>query len=261
MTMDEFLADYEPKAKELRLSFLADDFKEWSVRCGDLTPEALDSIGSYLDAMIEKKNDTAIRTLKKLSRIPQANPLTFENFELELLNPTARKQVLALRSLYFLNAKRNVIMIGPTGTGKTHLAMAIGNECCSNKLKAYFIKMDELKEKFHDSLILEKTGRLLNGLSKYSCLIIDEVGYCHFNKEETLLFFQLVDRICMKDTGSIVLTSNKDLPEWQNLFEEDDALECTIDRLWDKAICMQFSGRSHRGSDREQIELNFQKLR
>ena len=53
-------------------------------------------------------------------------------------------------------------------------------------MKAYFIKMDELKEKFHDALIREGTGRLLNGLSKYSCLIINEVGYCKFNREERL---------------------------------------------------------------------------
>ena len=121
--------------------------------------------------------------------------------------------------------------------------------------------MDELKDKFHDAIIGEKTGKLLNGLSKYSCLIIDEVGYCKFNRQETLLFFQLIDRVSIKETGSIVLTSNKDLSQWPELFDEDDALECTIDRLWDKAICMTFSGQSHRGSDREQIELNFVKFR
>ncbi|MBQ0071432.1 MAG: hypothetical protein KBS81_06205 [Spirochaetales bacterium] len=58
---------------------------------------------------------------------------------------------------------------------------------------------------------------------------------------------------------SIALTSNKDLSQWSGLF--DDALECAIDRLWDKAICLTFSGSSHRGTDREQVELNFLKLR
>ena len=103
-----------------------------------------------------------------------------------------------------------------------------------------------MKDKFHDALIREGTGRLLNGLSKYSCLIVDAVGYCKFNREET---------------GSIVLTSNKNLSQWSGLFDEDDALECAIDRRWDKAICLTFSGSSHRGTDREQVELNFMKLR
>lgn len=69
--------------------------------------------------------------------------------------------------------------------------------------------MDELKDKFHDAIIGEKTGKLLNGLSKYSRLIIDEVEYCKFNRQETLLFFQLVDRVSIKETGSIVLLATK----------------------------------------------------
>ena len=70
-----------------------------------------------------------------------------------------------------------------------------------------------------------------------------------------------IDRISLKETGSIVLTSNKDLSQWNGLFDEDDALECAIDRLWDKAIYLTFSGSSHRGNDREKVELNFMKLR
>jgi len=128
-------------------------------------------------------------------------------------------------------------------------------------MKNYFIKRDELKDKFHEALVKERTGKLLNGLSKYPCPIFDEVGYYKFNRQETLLFFHLVDRIGMKETGSIVLTSNKDLSQWSEVFDEDDALEYAIVRLWDKAICMTFSGQSHSGSDKEQIEQDFLKSR
>ena len=86
-------------------------------------------------------------------------------------------------------------------------------------MKAYFIKMDELKEKFRAAIQQERLGKYLDGLAKYSCLIIDEAGYCHFDKDETLMFFQLVDRISLKEKGSIVLTSNKDTSTWQELFE------------------------------------------
>ena len=260
MTAEAFLELYGNYMMELRLPLPPDDMLGWIAQ-SDVSSCELDRIADLLSSMVSKKNENAVTTLKKLSRIPQKSPLTFDNFNMDLLNDKARRQVLSLRNLSFISSKRNVIMIGPTGTGKTHLAMAIGNECCSNKMKAYFIKMDEFKEKFHDALIRENSGRLLNGLSKYSCLIIDEVGYCKFNREETLLFFQLADRVSLKETGSIVLTSNKDLSQWVGLFDEDDALECTIDRLWDKTICMTFSGISHRGTNREQVELNFMKLR
>lgn len=260
MTAEEFISMYEGYLCELRFPFSSKDALEW-IASSDITAEDLDVLGSFLSAAVRKKNESSIDTLKKLSRIPQKSPLTFANFNIDLLNEKARRQILSLKNLSFISANRNVIMIGPPGTGKTHLAMAIGNECCANNLKAYFIKMDELKDKFHDALRRESTGKLLNGLSKYSCLIIDEVGYCKFNREETLLFFQLIDRISLKETGSIVLTSNKDLSQWAGLFDEDDALECAIDRLWNKAICLSFSGVSHRGYEREQIELNFMKLK
>ena len=228
MTAEAFLELYGNYMMELRLPLPPDDMLGWIAQ-SDVSSCELDRIADLLSSMVSKKNENAVTTLKKLSRIPQKSPLTFDNFNMDLLNDKARRQVLSLRNLSFISSK--------------------------------IIKMDELKEKFHDALIRENSGRLLDGLSKYSCLIIDEVGYCKFNREETLLFFQLVDRVSLKETGSIVLTSNKDLSQWVGLFDEDDALECTIDRLWDKPICMTCSGISHRGTNREQVELNFMKLR
>lgn len=260
MIAETFLEQFTQMSAELNLSFSADDMKSYMVDC-PTQPEELDCIHGFLGAMVKKKRSMAIATLKKLSRIPQKAPSTFDNFDMDRLCTEARRQVNALKALPFINAKRNVIMIGPTGTGKTHLAMAIGNQCCDNNMKAYFIKMGELKDRFHAAILAERQGRYLNGLSKYSCLIIDEIGYCRFDKAETLMFFQLIDRINLKESGSIVMTSNKDTSTWQELFEEDDALECTMDRLCDTAICLTFSGCSYRGKGRERINLDFQKLR
>ena len=260
MIAESFLEQFAQMSAELKLPFNADDMKSYMIDCPS-QPEDLDIIHRFLNAMVRKKRATAIATLKRLSRIPQKSPSTFDNFDMDRLCAEARKQVNSLKALPFISAKRNVIMIGPTGTGKTHLAMAIGNQCCDNNMKAYFIKMGELKEKFHNAILAERQGKYLSGLSKYSCLIIDEIGYCHFDKAETLMFFQLIDRINLKETGSIVLTSNKDTVSWQELFEEDDALECTMDRLCDTAICLTFSGCSYRGKGRERINLDFQKLR
>ena len=143
MTSEEFLTRYQNHVQDLRLPFSPDDLLGWSLSC-DVTPSELTLLDGLFSEMVAKKRETTIKTLKKLSRIPQKNPLVFSNFKMDLLNEKAKRQVLSLKSLSFLSSKRNVIMIGPTGTGKTHLAMAIGNECCSNQMKAYFIKMDEL---------------------------------------------------------------------------------------------------------------------
>ena len=260
MNCSEFMSSYEVQCKELKLPMESGDVASW-IAMSDITPANLDVLHSFLTAMQTRKQDQQVKTLKKLSRLPQKKPCRFDSFDMSLLNSVAQEQIQSLATLSFINARRNVIMIGPPGTGKTHLAMAIGNACCESRMKAYFIKMDELRDRFKDAIRSGSEGKLLNGLAKNSCLIIDEIGYCHFNRSETLLFFQLIDRFSLKETGSIVLTSNKDTSQWKDLFEEDDALECTIDRLWDEALCYTFTGRSYRGKNQEFVSLDFLELK
>lgn len=134
MTAEEFLDKYGKQATELGLPFGREDMLGWMAD-SSLSAQELDTLSAFLSAMVRKKDETAVCTLKRLSRIPQKSPLTFGNFNMDLLNEHAKRQVRALQSLSFVSSKRNVIMVGPPGTGKTHLAMAIGNECCRNKIK------------------------------------------------------------------------------------------------------------------------------
>lgn len=213
MNCSEFMSSYEVQCKELKLPMESGDVASW-IAMNDITPANLDVLHSFLTAMQTRKQDQQVKTLKKLSRLPQKKPCRFDSFDMSLLNSVAQEQIQSLATLAFINARRNVIMIGPPGTGKTHLAMAISNACCESRMKAYFIKMDELR-----------------------------------------------DRFSLKETGSIVLTSNKDTSQWKDLFEEDDALECTIDRLWDEALGYTFTGRSYRGKNQEFVSLDFLELK
>lgn len=213
--------------------------------------KSIEHILEFCKCLQQQENETKINTLLRMSKLPKKYPKTFDNFDCRDLSQKQKNELSALKALPFIECGRNVIFIGPTGTGKTHLAQAIGNECCHRGLKAYFIKMGELKDKMEEALRLGKTGTLLSGLTKYSCLIIDEVGYCHFNEDETLLFFQIIDRIDAKGFGSIVITSNKDPSTWNSLFSEDDALECTLDRLTDNALLVKLEGSSYRGKAKE----------
>lgn len=152
-----------------------------------------------------------------------------------------------LPSLSALHAHKNLAFIGPTGTGKTHLAMAFGHACCQQKLKTYFIKMSELNDMFTTARRFGNEGKIISNLVKQSCLIIDEVGHCVFDAENTRLFFDLVDcRYNKEGNFNMVFTSNSMPGTWRDKFNEDDSLLCALDRIFDDAIVFKLSGQSYR---------------
>ena len=93
--------------------------------------------------------------------------------------------------------------------------MAYGYECCQHKLKTYFVKMSELNDMFTQARVYGRTGRVISNLVKPSCLIIDEVGHCVFDKENTRMFFDLIDRRYNNEGPyTMIFTSNKQPSQW-----------------------------------------------
>ena len=109
----------------------------------------LGSVKRVLEYLHEKKKRTTIETMLRLSRLPQKNQKTFDNFDFSVIKGRDIDKLRALPSLSAIYAHKNLAFIGPAGTGKTHLAQAFGYECCKQGLKAYFIKMSELRDKFN----------------------------------------------------------------------------------------------------------------
>lgn len=217
----------------------------------------IEAIDTLLEHLAENKRENIVATLLKMSRLPLKEPKTFENFDYSRLHGRQIDALKELPNLSALYARKNLAFIGPPGVGKTHLGMAFGRLCCENGLKTYFLKATELNQRLHDARKYGRESSVINGLVKPSCLIIDEVGRSVFDKENTRMFFDVIDRRYNKDVpNTLILTSNKSPDKWGEFFSEDSSLLCALDRIFDMATVFMIKGNTYRGRKCETVALS-----
>ena len=247
-------------ASVLKLDFSSEEFAGLVADHG-LSENDISAIRLIFSYLMDKKQQATIATLLKMSRLPTKVPKTFENFDFSLLRGKDVERIKTLPSLAAIYSHRNLAFIGPAGTGKTHLAQAFGYSCCQRGMKTYFIKASELRDRFTAARRTGKTDSCLCGLVRPSCLIIDEIGHCVFDKENTRLFFDLIDRRYQKEGYfNMVFTSNKNPALWREDFDEDTTLHCALDRIFDDAIVFVLRGESFRGRKLETVSLQTGKV-
>ena len=252
---DVFTGSLNKCFEALKLDFTEAELAEMA-ESNAYSPDVMDAVACIFEHLRIKKEQSTIQILLKTSRLPQKNVKTFGNFDFSILKGKELDKLRALQTLAAVYAHRNIAFIGPPGTGKTHLAMAFGYECCQHGLKTYFIKAAELRDKFTTARRLGREAATITALVRPSCLIIDEVGHCEFDKENTRLFFDLIDRRYNKEGAyNLVFTSNKNPNQWRENFREDDSLLCSLDRIFDDATVFNIRGESFRGKNLENIAL------
>ena len=250
----------EAAAAVLKQDFSSEEFASFAEE-QELTEAEIDAVQTVFSYLGEKKQRTTVQTLLKMSRLPTKAPKTFETFDFSLLRGRDVERLKALPSLAAIYSHRNLAFIGPAGTGKTHLAQAFGYACCCHGMKTYFIKASELRDRLTAARRAGKTDSCLNGLVRPSCLIIDEIGHCAFDKESTRLFFDLIDRRYNKEGSfNMVFTSNKNPALWREDFDEDATLLCALDRIFDDAMVFKLRGESFRGKKLETVSLQTGKV-
>jgi len=202
------------------------------------------------DYEIDMKEISRAKAMVKVAAFPHLKEV--KDFDFSFQPSVNQEQILDFTTLRFIERKENIVFLGSSGVGKTHLATSIGISAAKKRTSTYFIKCNDLILNLKKAKLENRLEARLKHYSKYKLLIIDEIGYLPIDTEDAKLFFQLID--LRYETKSTIFTTNSSFKSWGEIFQDTKLASAILDRILHHATVINIEGDSYRLKNHIQSE-------
>jgi DNA replication protein DnaC len=202
----------------------------------------IDTLIKLTSYEIDVREQNMIQSMVKVGAFPHLKEI--KDFDFNFQPSLNQHQILDFLTLRFIEKNENIVFLGPSGVGKTHLATSVGIAAAKKRTSTYFIKCHELIQNLKRARLENRLEARLKHYTKYKLLIIDEIGYLPIDAEDAKLFFQLIDMRYEK--RSTILTTNVNFKSWDEIFQEPKLANAILDRILHHATVVTIVGDSYR---------------
>jgi DNA replication protein DnaC len=201
-----------------------------------------DFLLSLTEVELQVRSENRLRRMIREARFPLMK--TLEMFDYEAAPALDKRLLKELDEGEYIRDKRNVIFLGKSGTGKTHLATALGVSACRQGIPTRFVNGCAIVNELIEAQSEKTLSRLIQRYAKYGLLVLDELGYVPFSKQGAELLFQVLAE--RHERGSVIITTNLGFADWTQVFGEPTLTAALLDRLTHRAHIVNFNWESYR---------------